>query len=72
MDALVLRPVGFKDLCTAPPLRFGFVRKDKAAFAAFVETIRSWHFDRIVTTHGAILEEDAEATFRTLTQKFVA
>jgi hypothetical protein len=67
---LVLEPIGFKDICIAPPLRFPFVVKDRSAMAALVKAIRAWDFDRIIVTHGDIIEDDAQQTFSRLCAPF--
>jgi hypothetical protein len=72
MTRFILEPIGFKGICVAPPLRLGFVIRDKAAFAAFIEKIRTWDFDRIVVTHGDIIESDAKQVFSDLTQRFLS
>ena len=67
----VFRPLGFKGLCTAPPLNMGFMVKDKLAFADYVNTLRGWDFDRIVVTHGDIIEENAKQVLLELSGKFL-
>jgi hypothetical protein len=57
MNKLVMEPIGFKDICLAPPLRFGFMIKDRPALNRFVSKVLAWDFDRIIVTHGDILEE---------------
>lgn len=64
--------LGFKDKCVAPPLKMGFVRKDKAGFVKFIETVKSWDFDKIIVTHGDIIDEDAKDTFNQLCVRFTA
>jgi len=67
---LILRPIGFKDICLAPPLRWGFMIKDKAALLDFVREIQSWEFNRIIVTHGEIIEEGAKQTLADLCKRF--
>jgi hypothetical protein len=38
--------------------------KDRAALSASLDTVLEWDFDRIVLTHGAIVESDGRATLR--------
>ena len=71
MTRFVLEPIGFKGICLAPPFRLGFIIRDKAAFAAFIEKIRTWDFDRIVVTHGDIIAADAKQVFNDLTERFL-
>lgn len=66
----ILAPIGFKDICLAPPLRFKFMVKDRPAFVAFVNAVKSEDFERIIVTHGDIIEEDARATLARLCQRF--
>lgn len=70
MTKLIMEPLGFKDICVAPPLRFGFMIKDREAFSRFVEAIQGWDFDRIIVTHGDIIEDDAKATLVRLCERF--
>ena len=69
---LVMQPMGFKDICIAPPLRFNFLIKDRPAFVKFVEAVLEWDFDRIIVTHGDIIEDDAKATLSRLCERFRA
>lgn len=67
---LVMEPMGFKDICVAPPLRFKFMIKDRSAFVAFLEAVQRWDFDRIIVTHGDIIEDDAKQTLSRLCERF--
>ena len=71
MQKFVLGPIGFKGICIAPPLKLGFFHKDKAGFKDSLERIGQWQFDRIVVTHGDIIEEDAMATLNRLSSRFM-
>jgi hypothetical protein len=62
--------MGFKGECTAPPLKMGFVRKDKVGFEKFAKKVLSWDFDKIVVTHGAIIDTTPKETLTNLCQKF--
>ena len=62
VDRFVLKPLGFKGVATAPPLKFPRVRKDRVAFEEFLQAILSWDFDKIIPTHGPVIEVDARAT----------
>ncbi|WP_076415590.1 DUF4336 domain-containing protein [Shewanella sp. UCD-KL12] len=70
MTKCVFRPLGFKDLCIAPPLKMGFTIKDKPGFTQFIRNIKAWGFDKIVVTHGDVISHDAKAVFERLTQRF--
>ena len=70
MRKLLLEPVGFKDICLAPPLRFRFMIKDRPAFVAFIRTIQAWDFERIIVAHGEVIEDDAKATLARLCERF--
>ncbi len=72
MSKLVLEPIGFKDICLAPPLRLKFMIKDRPAFVAFINAIQAWDFDRIIVTHGDIIEDDAKGTLARLCERFAA
>jgi hypothetical protein len=72
MTKLVLEPIGFKDICLAPPLRFRFMIKDRPAFVASVKAIQALDFDRIIVAHGDIIEADAKATLVRLCERFEA
>ena len=67
---LMLEPLGFKDICLAPPLRFRFMIKDPEAFRASVSEVLSWPFERIILTHGEILLDDARPTLHRLCERF--
>ncbi|QSV16287.1 DUF4336 domain-containing protein [Photobacterium ganghwense] len=67
----VFEPIGFKGCCVAPPLKMGLTIKDKQAFARFIDHIRQWDFERIVVTHGDIIEDDAKTIFSDLTARFL-
>ena len=71
MTKCVLRPLGFKDLCIAPPLKMGFTIKDKPAFSLFITQIKAWDFDKIIVTHGDVITQDAKAVFAGLVQRFI-
>jgi hypothetical protein len=70
MTKLILEPVGFKDICLAPPLRFKLMVKDRPAFIQFVKAVQAENFDRIIVAHGDIIEHDARATLVRLCQRF--
>jgi hypothetical protein len=66
----VLRLIGFKDICIAPPLKFCFMFKDRKAFNQSVQQIKAWEFDRIVVTHGEIIEQGAAEHLQRLAARF--
>lgn len=69
---MLMRPLGFRGICTAPPLRFGFPIRDKDSFRRFVTRVREMQVARIVVTHGPVVEEGAQASLLALTERFVA
>ena len=71
MQRYVLAPLGFKGICIAPPLKLGFFHKDKSGFRESLQRIKQWQFDRIVVTHGDIIEEDAMAILDRLSSRFM-
>ena len=70
MQRFVMGPLGFKGICTAPPLKLGFFHKDKAGFSEALTRAGQWEFERIIVTHGDIIEADAKATFSRLSSRF--
>jgi hypothetical protein len=70
MFTLLLAPMGFRGVGLAPPLKWGFVIKDKPAFRAFIDTVRQWDFERIIVTHGEIIEERPREQFEALCKRF--
>ena len=67
----IYEPIGFKDLCLAPPLRMGFMVKEKEKFAKAIKAIQSWDFDKIIVTHGDIIETNAKQEFAKLCGRFL-
>lgn len=67
----VFEPLGFKGICVAPPLKLGFVIKDKKGFASAIRKISDWEFERIIVTHGDIIEKNAKQVFSQLCQRFL-
>lgn len=67
----LLKIIGFNNICIAPPLRAGFLIKDKAAFTLFIQRILAWDFDRVIVTHGNIISQDAKTTLEKLFQRFL-
>ena len=67
----LFEPVGFKGACVAPPLKLGFMIKDKANFALFIERILDWDFERIIVTHGDVIEANAKKVFSGLCERFI-
>lgn len=62
----ILKPIGFRDICLAPPIRRGWVVKDRGALLASLATIAQWDFERIVVAHGEVVEGDARSLFKGL------
>lgn len=71
MQKFVLGPIGFKGICLAPPLKLGFLHKDKAGFRESLQRIKQWEFDRVIVTHGDIIEADAGENFERLSSRFI-
>lgn len=71
MTRFVFEPIGFKGMCVAPPLKMDFMHKDKANFCLFIKKIKTWDFDRIVVTHGDIIDADAKQVFASLCERFI-
>ena len=63
--------LGFKGICVAPPLKMSFMIKDKAQFNFFIKSIQSWDFDKIIVTHGEIIETNAKSIFSDLSKRFI-
>lgn len=63
--------LGFRGVCTAPPLALPWVRKDPAQFSASIERILGWDFDRIVVCHGAIVETGGREILRKLCARWL-
>ena len=75
MMKLVMGPIGFKDICLAPPLKMGFMIKNRRLLTDFVHKVLDWEFDRIIVTHGQILDaesvgEDPKKLLARLCQRF--
>ena len=67
----IFRPLGFKGICVAPPLKMGFTIKDKGNFSDFVSKVQHWPFERIIVTHGNVIEADAKQIFSDLCRRFL-
>jgi len=67
----LFEPIGFKGTCVAPPLKMGFMIKDKQNFALFIERVLDWDFERIIVTHGDIIETNAKQIFSNLCNRFL-
>ena len=62
----LLRPIGFRDVCLAPPIKHRIGVKDRAALSAALDTVAQWPFERIIIAHGDILEHNSKQVFETL------
>jgi len=71
MTKYIFQPMGFKGTCVAPPLKMGFMIKDKPKFAEFIRSVQDWDFERIIVTHGDIIEENAKSVFTDLCVRFL-
>jgi len=71
MTKYVFQPIGFKGTCIAPPLKMGFMIKDKQKFTGFIRNVQDWDFKRIIVTHGDIIEENAKSVFTDLCVRFL-
>jgi|TARA_B100002003_G_scaffold238080_1_gene255917 hypothetical protein len=70
IQKFILGPIGFKGICIAPPLKLGFLHKDKAGYGEALTRVEQWQFERIIVTHGDIIDDDAMATFTRLSSRF--
>ena len=71
MTKYVFQPIGFKGTCIAPPLKMGFIIKDKPKFTEFIRNVQGWDFKRIIVTHGNIIEDNAKSVFTDLCVRFL-
>ncbi len=67
----VFEPLGFKGMCVAPPLKLSFIIKDKKGFASAIRKILDWDFERIIVTHGDMIEKNAKQVFSELCERFL-
>ena len=67
----IFEPIGFKGMCVAPPLKMGFMIKDKPKFIQSIKRIQNWDFDRIIVTHGDIIKSNAKQVFASLCGRFL-
>lgn len=70
MTKYFFETLGFKGTCVAPPLKMGFMIKDKPNFTLFIEKILNWEFERIIVTHGDIIDVNAKQVFANLCERF--
>ena len=63
--------LGFRGVCTAPPLALPWVRKDSEAFRASLAKVLAWRFERIVVCHGAIVEQGGHEIFQRLCARWL-
>jgi hypothetical protein len=61
--------LGFSSVCLAPPLRLRWLRRDPRAFQAFLAQIAAWPAERIIVTHGRVVEEHAAEHLRRVLQQ---
>ena len=54
----------------APPLLREGIIQDRKAFSDFIKHIKTWDFDRIVVTHGDIVEVQAKQKFSRICELF--
>lgn len=45
--------------------------KDKQIFSSVIRKILDWNFDRIIVTHGDIIEKNAQQVFTDLCTRFL-
>jgi len=67
----IFRPIGFKDKCVAPPLKMNMIIKEKQHFSSAIKSIKTWDFDKIIVTHGEIIDVNAKQVFARLTERFL-
>lgn len=52
--------IGFRGVCVAPPLRLRWLQRDPAALRAFLEQVGGWSIERIIVSHGRIVDRQAQ------------
>lgn len=68
---VLFKPLGYKGIILAPPLRFDWIVEDREALDEFINQIKSWPFERIIVTHGDIIEANGRQVFTDIcTQRF--
>lgn len=70
VQGVLFKLLGFRGLTMAPPLKFPGIIKDRKKFKDSLQEILSWDFERVVVTHGPILEHDAKPLTIALMSKF--
>jgi len=70
MQKYVFSMLGFRGVCLAPPLKVGLLHKERQAFNQSVQQIKAWDFDRIVVTHGDVIEAGASEHLHRLAERF--
>ena len=68
---LLFRPLGFRNVCLAPPLRLPWIARNRDGFDEFIRHVRELDVGRIVVTHGPLIESGARAALLALTSRFV-
>jgi len=51
-------------------LKVGLLHKERQAFNQSVQQIKAWDFDRIVVTHGDVIEAGASEHLHRLAERF--
>jgi hypothetical protein len=67
----ILGPIGFKEICIAPPLKLGLFYKDRTAFQASAARIKHWVFYRIIVTLGDVFEQTPMEWFDRLYRRHI-
>lgn len=63
MASSIFATLGFEGVCLAPPLRMRWLWRDPPAFGRFLAEVASWPVQRIIVTHGRVVERDAREQF---------
>jgi hypothetical protein len=71
MSRFIFEPLGFKGMCIAPPLKMGFMVKDRPSFVASIKQIQELDFDKIIVAHGEIIQSNAKQEFARLLERFL-
>ena len=71
MSRFIFEPIGFRGMCIAPPLKMGFMVKDRPSFVASIKQIQDLDFDKIIVAHGEIIQSNAKQEFTRLMERFL-
>lgn len=66
---LFFAPMGWRGICPPPPTKFDFIVHDRDALLKSLDEVRGWSFDRIILSHGDIIEDEASSVFEAVYQQ---